>query len=130
MGGAVQAHELVADLSDRQVYVYDHQHNLVAQFPMAVARPGKVTPLGRFRVESKLEWPPWYPPEGGYVSGGPGNPLGERWIGFGGSYGFHGTNNQACVGQAVTRGCLRLRTQDILQLYDLVELNDPVRIQP
>jgi lipoprotein-anchoring transpeptidase ErfK/SrfK len=127
---AAPAHEVVAHLSERQVYVYDHAHKLVAKFPIATARPGKSTPLGQFRVETKLEWPPWYPPEGGYVPGGPGNPLGERWIGFGGTYGFHGTTNQACIGQAVTRGCLRLRTQDILRLYELVEIGDPVFIQP
>jgi lipoprotein-anchoring transpeptidase ErfK/SrfK len=123
-----QAVELVAKISERKVYVYSDRGELVKKFDIAVARPGKVTPMGTFYVSEKLEWPDWYRPQGGVIPGGPGNPLGERWIGYNGEYGFHGTNDQSSVGKEASSGCFRMKTQDILSLYNLVKVGDKVTV--
>ncbi|OLP18820.1 hypothetical protein BST81_08780 [Leptolyngbya sp. 'hensonii'] len=129
MMGEAKAVEMVAKISERQLYVYSDSGQLIRKFDIAVARPGKVTPLGNFRVQDKAVWPAWYPPSGGgVVPGGPGNPLGERWIGFNGEYGIHGTNNQASVGKAASSGCFRMRSKDIIALYDLVKVGDRITV--
>lgn len=126
--GPAKAVELVAKISERKLYVYSDSGKLIRKFDVAVARPGKVTPLGKFQVQDKVVWPDWYRPQGGMVPGGPGNPLGERWIGFNGEYGIHGTNDQASVGKAASSGCFRMRSEDITALYQLVKVGDPVTV--
>ena len=40
---------------------------------------------------------------------------------------IHGTNDEASIGQKVTRGCIRLRNSDILRLINLIK-DEPTRI--
>ncbi|MEL7333315.1 MAG: L,D-transpeptidase, partial [Cyanobacteria bacterium J06560_2] len=63
---------------------------------------------------------------------GPDNPLGDRWIGFWSNgeaqIGFHGTNQEELIGEAVSHGCVRMRNRDIKKLYELVEIGTPVEV--
>ncbi|MDD5262552.1 MAG: L,D-transpeptidase [Methylacidiphilales bacterium] len=42
---------------------------------------------------------------------------------------FHGTNHEELIGQPASLGCIRLRNNDILRLYDLAEIGTQVLIQ-
>ncbi len=56
---------------------------VVKKYPVAVGKPSAPTPVGEFRVISKVVNPTWYPPDGSRpVPPGPANPLGRRWLGF------------------------------------------------
>lgn len=115
---------LVVDLSDRRVYVYK-ANKVFSSYPVGVGKHGWETPVGKFKVLDKQHNPAWiHPITGEVISSGPSNPLGERWIGFWSDgrhqIGFHGTNKESLVGQPVTHGCLRMRNQDIRQLYEQV----------
>ena len=46
------------------------------------------------------------------------------------SFGFHGTNDEAGVGQRVSRGCIRLRNDDVRELYELLPVGAQVIVQP
>lgn len=125
---------LVVRLSDRKVYVYQNQQ-LTASYPIAVGKPGWETPLGTYQVLNMKRYPTWqHPWNDKIIPPGPDNPLGPRWIGFwtdGRNFiGFHGTPNEELVGQAVSHGCIRMRNQDILALYALVEIGTPVTVEP
>lgn len=119
-----QSH-LVVDLSDRLVYVY-RDDRLQASYPVAVGQLGWETPTGSFQVLQMNQNPAWRQPITGEVipSGANHNPLGDRWIGFWSDgrhqIGFHGTNEEHLIGQAVSHGCLRMRNQDIRMLYQQV----------
>jgi lipoprotein-anchoring transpeptidase ErfK/SrfK len=121
---AWQSH-LVVDLSDRLVYVY-RDDRLQASYPVAVGQLGWETPTGSFQVLQMNQNPAWRQPITGEVipSGANHNPLGDRWIGFWSDgrhqIGFHGTNEEHLIGQAVSHGCLRMRNQDIRMLYQQV----------
>ncbi|MBD1881177.1 L,D-transpeptidase [Coleofasciculus sp. FACHB-T130] len=121
---AWQSH-LVVDLSDRLVYVY-RDDRLQASYPVAVGQLGWETPTGSFQVLQMNQNPAWRQPITGEVipSGANDNPLGDRWIGFWSDgrhqIGFHGTNEEHLIGQAVSHGCLRMRNQDIRMLYQQV----------
>jgi lipoprotein-anchoring transpeptidase ErfK/SrfK len=92
-------------------------------------------------VHNKQEWPDWYPtpdildrkPEirqymvqlqSGYgMHGGPDNPLGARalylWQGKVDTlYRIHGTNEPETIGHDVSAGCIRMRNEDVVDLYE------------
>ncbi len=64
----------------------------------------------------------------------PANPLGERWIGFirgdGWTIGIHGTPQPELLGRAVSKGCIRMRNDDVIRLYDRVRIGTPVVVEP
>lgn len=104
---------------------------------------GDSTPVGTFviRRNSKLINPPWINPRNHdkFAADDPKNPIGERWLGLEGTgasaaysgYGIHGTIDPDSVGQMKSMGCVRLRTEDIEVVYDmLVEAISTVRIDP
>jgi len=41
---------------------------------------------------------------------------------------FHGTNEEYLIGSPASHGCIRMRNEDIIELYDLVGCNTPVLI--
>lgn len=130
----VNAAELVVDLSDRHVYVYKQQ-NLLAKYPIAIGQEGWETPTGTFRVMHLQRNPEWvHPITGEIVAAGPGNPLGDRWIGFWSDghneIGFHGTDQEDLIGQAVSHGCIRMYNRDIEVIYEQVALGSSVVVRP
>jgi lipoprotein-anchoring transpeptidase ErfK/SrfK len=125
---------LLLKLSHRKVYVYRGE-KLVASYPVAIGRPGFPTPTGNFHVFEMIVNPAWQSPWTGEVEApGIDGSLGLRWIGFakltGGIIGFHGTPNVASIGRAVSHGCVRMRNEDIVKMYDLVKLGTVVRVEP
>ena len=54
--------------------------------------------------------------------------LGTHRLYLGDGYALHGTNNPASIGQSVSHGCIRLRNEDIAQLYEMVAVGTPVFI--
>ena len=55
-------------------------------------------------------------------------------IGFahehGWAIGFHGTTKTQFLGQAVSHGCVRMRNEDIVKVFDQVKLGTPVIVEP
>lgn len=88
------------------------------------------TPVGNFKITSKLVDPVWFksgavvPPES------PANVLGTRWMGFDiAGYGIHGTTEPEKIGQQVTAGCVRMRNEEVEQLYTMIPVGTEVKIQ-
>jgi lipoprotein-anchoring transpeptidase ErfK/SrfK len=95
---------------------------------------------GRVRIGRKAEWPTWTPPaemrkRQPYLpvsmEGGPGNPLGARamYLYDGGRdtmFRIHGSNEPWTIGHAVSSGCIRMRNEDVMQLYSRVSVGTRV----
>jgi lipoprotein-anchoring transpeptidase ErfK/SrfK len=98
---------------------------------------------GTTRIAMKREWPTWTPPSEmikrqpelakwrGGQPGGLSNPLGARALYLfnkGGDTGYrlHGTPEWNSIGRAMSSGCVRLINQDIIDLYDRVEIGAKV----
>jgi lipoprotein-anchoring transpeptidase ErfK/SrfK len=43
-------------------------------------------------------------------------------------YGIHGTNRPKSIGKAASHGCIRMRNQDVEDLFERVEVGDPVEL--
>ena len=116
------------------------------RYPIAVGREG-LSFKGRASVRVKKEWPGWTPtanmvrrePEvyakyAGGVPGGLRSPLGARalYLYRGGRdtyYRIHGTNDLPSIGHNSSAGCIRLFNQDIIRLFDQVEIPTEVRVR-
>jgi L,D-transpeptidase ErfK/SrfK len=126
--------KLVVDLSDRRVDLYQ-QDKLKASYPVAVGQEGWETPIGDFKIFQMHKNPIWrHPITQATIPPGPDNPLGKRWIGFWADdtmvIGFHGTNQEELVGEAISHGCLRMKNADITALYRQVSLGSIVEVRP
>lgn len=128
-----QTIRLLLKLSHRKVYVYQGE-KLIASYPVAIGRPEFPTPTGEFQVNEMIVNPSWQSPWTGEVEApGADGSLGLRWIGFtevtGGVIGFHGTPNVRSIGQAASHGCVRMRNEDIVKMYEYVELGTRVSVE-
>lgn len=124
---------VVVSLSERRVQVYQG-NQLLDSYAIAVAKPGWETPTGTFQVLEMEPNPTWvHPITGIAVPPGGDNPLGAAWIGFlsnkAGEIGFHGTNQEELIGEAVSHGCLRMRNEDVKALYSHIATGTPVLIE-
>ena len=125
---------LVVSLQSRQLKLYQ-QDELILSFPVAVGQDEWQTPVGYFKITHMEKEPAWrHPITGEVIEPGPDNPLGARWIGFWSDgqsqIGFHGTNQEDLIGQAVSHGCIRMRNQDIRDLFEQVRIGVPVTVTP
>ncbi len=87
------------------------------------------SPVGKFKIVNKLANPTWFragavvPPES------PENILGTRWMGFDlAGYGIHGTTEPQDLGKQVTLGCVRMRNDEVEELYSIVPTGTEVTI--
>jgi lipoprotein-anchoring transpeptidase ErfK/SrfK len=105
------------------------------RYGVGVGRPGFEW-AGVHRVTRKAEWPDWTPPEQMrarqpglplHMDGGPDNPLGARAMYLGSTlYRIHGSNQPWTIGHAVSSGCIRMRNEDVIDLYDRVPVGTKV----
>ena len=105
------------------------------RYGIGVGRKG-FTWSGVERISRKSEWPDWIPPVEmiarqpylpRWVGGGPGNPLGARALYLGDTnYRIHGTNSPSSIGTQVSSGCIRMRNEDVIDLYRRVGVGTKV----
>ena len=117
----------VVDLSDHEMTIHAHGY-FVFRFPVGIGSDGS-SPEGSFVVEEKLVDPTYYGPDGVIANDDPLNPLGERWIGIGNSFGIHGTIAPESIGRSESRGCVRMHNQDVEIVYDLLTVGAEVIIE-
>ena len=109
------------------------------RYGIGVGREG-FTWSGVKSVERKAEWPDWYPPAEmlarqpylpRMTAGGPGNPLGARAMYIAGTqYRIHGTNAPSTIGRQVSSGCIRLTNENVIDLYNRVQVGAKVIVLP
>jgi lipoprotein-anchoring transpeptidase ErfK/SrfK len=107
------------------------------RYGIGVGRPG-FTWAGMKEVSAMREWPDWYPPDEmmkrrpdlpKYMAGGPNNPLGSRALYLGSTlYRIHGSNEPWTIGTQVSSGCIRLRNEDVIDLYGRVKVGTKVLV--
>lgn len=100
----------------RQLELYEG-NRLIQRYPIAIGKASTPTPHGRYTIATKVV--------------NPGGVFGNRWMELSlPHYGIHGTNNPTSIGQAVSKGCIRMHNHDVENLFRHVEIGTPVIIQP
>ena len=89
------------------------------------------TPVGTFQIKDKLIDPVWYS-NGAIVSpDSPENVLGTRWMGLNTpvpGYGIHGTIEPESIGYQCTEGCVRLKNEEVEELFTITPVGTQVTI--
>ena len=87
------------------------------------------TPVGNFKITTKLINPTWFKAGAVVPAGSSENILGSRWLGFDlVGYGIHGTTEPQNLGKQVTQGCVRMSNPDVEELYTIVPAGTEVTI--
>jgi lipoprotein-anchoring transpeptidase ErfK/SrfK len=125
---------IVIDTPQRFLFLVQDNGTAV-RYGIGVGKPG-FTWAGEKKVSAKKEWPDWTPPPEmlqrrpdlpHFMAGGPENPLGARAMYLGSSlYRIHGSNEPWTIGQAVSSGCIRMRNEDVIDLYEKVRVGTKV----
>ena len=138
-GGGEAPGTIVIDTSQRFLFLVE-ANGMARRYGVGVGKPGFEW-AGEHRIARKAEWPTWTPPEEMKVrvlqkegrvlpdqmEGGPNNPLGARAMYLGNSlYRIHGTNQPWTIGKAVSSGCIRMRNEDVTDLYERVKVGTKV----
>jgi len=132
--GSEKSGTIVVDTKARYLYLVlaDGQ---ARRYGIGVGREG-FTWSGVTQISNKREWPDWIPPDEmlarrpdlpHFMAGGPENPLGARAMYLGSSlYRIHGSNEPWTIGTAVSSGCIRMRNEDVIDLYERVKVGSKV----
>tara|TARA_R110002020_G_scaffold136630_30_gene304957 strand:+ start:4187 stop:4954 length:768 start_codon:yes stop_codon:yes gene_type:complete len=137
--GDQKAGTIIIDTSQRFLYLVTG-NGQARRYGVGVGKQGHAW-SGTEKVSRKAEWPGWTPPaemikrvreqEGrilpAHMKGGPENPLGARALYLGSTlYRIHGTNQPWTIGNAVSSGCIRMRNEDVTELYERVKVGAKV----
>jgi lipoprotein-anchoring transpeptidase ErfK/SrfK len=132
--GNEAAGTLVIDTPNKFLYLVQGGGRAL-RYGVGVGRPG-FTWAGVKTISAKREWPDWTPPAEmlarrpdlpRHMEGGPANPLGARAMYLGSSlYRIHGSNEPWTIGTNVSSGCIRMRNEDVIDLYGRVNVGTRV----
>ncbi|HEV7245708.1 MAG TPA: L,D-transpeptidase [Shinella sp.] len=133
-----KAGTIVIDTNNRFLYLVMGDGK-ARRYGVGVGKPGFEW-AGAHKITRKAEWPSWTPPKEmvareaekghylpAFMEGGPENPLGSRAMYLGSTlYRIHGTNAPWTIGYAVSSGCIRMRNEDVVDLYERVNVGTKV----
>jgi lipoprotein-anchoring transpeptidase ErfK/SrfK len=112
----------------------------VKSYSVAIGAVGLDTPAGLYHIQNKAVNPAWTEPNSSWVpeadrgkvvpGGTPENPLKSRWLGIFDGAGIHGVDpsEYGTIGHAASHGCVRMRIEDVEDLYPRVPVGAPIFI--
>jgi lipoprotein-anchoring transpeptidase ErfK/SrfK len=129
---------IIIDTTQNFLFLVE-EGGMARRYGVGTGKPGFEW-AGSHKVTRKAEWPDWRPPAEmiarerakgrvlpAHMPGGPENPLGARALYLGSTlYRIHGTNQPWTIGQAVSSGCIRMRNEDVVELYERVGVGTKV----
>jgi lipoprotein-anchoring transpeptidase ErfK/SrfK len=136
--GSYGPNTIVISTKDRRLY-HIRGNGTAMVYGVGVGRQGFQW-SGTHRITRKAEWPSWTPPKvmidrerrkgrnlPSFMKGGPNNPLGARAMYIGSTiYRIHGSNEPWTIGSAVSSGCIRMANEDVIHLYNNVNVGTKV----
>ena len=132
--GKERAGTIVIDTPNKFLYLVQGSGKAM-RYGIGVGRPGFAW-SGIKTISAKKEWPDWTPPAEmiarrpdlpRHMEGGPQNPLGARAMYLGSTlYRIHGSNEPWTIGTNVSSGCIRMRNEDVIDLYGRVNVGTKV----
>ncbi|ANT50126.1 L,D-transpeptidase [Mesorhizobium amorphae] len=129
---------IVIDTTQNFLYLVE-KNGKARRYGVGTGKPGFEW-SGTHKITNKRVWPDWRPPAvmikreaakgrylPTYLAGGEENPLGARALYLGTTeYRIHGTNQPWTIGGAVSSGCIRMRNEDVVDLYERVNVGTTV----
>ena len=125
---------LLVRIGENKLYLYE-DGEITHSWPVATGLPEYATPTGIFEVTELRYMPTWVNPAPdtwgadmpAEIPPGPGNPLGVRAINWSApAIRFHGTSATYSLGYNASHGCVRMSNEDVIELYDMIEVGTPI----
>jgi hypothetical protein len=125
---------LLVRIGENMLYLYENG-KITNQWPVATGQPEYMTPTGLYSVTEKRYMPTWVNPSPDTwgasmpvsIPPGPGNPLGLRALNWSApAIRFHGTSALYSLGFNASHGCVRMSNEDVIQLYDMIDVGTPI----
>ena len=127
--------QIIVSFGDRRLY-HITQRGQAVSYPIAIPRKQSRW-QGVLRVSQKRANPSWTPTSSmrrenpklpSFVPGGhPRNPLGVRALYLGSTlYRIHGTDAPWTIGQNVSKGCIRMHNDHVVELYKRIRVGTKV----
>lgn len=134
---SVSPGQIIVSFGDRKLYWVQRRGEAIS-YPIAIPRQQSRW-QGVTSVSDKRVNPSWTPTASmrrenpslpAFVPGGhPQNPMGVRALYLGSSmYRIHGTDAPWTIGEAVSKGCIRMYNEDVLDLYPRVPVGTRVTV--
>lgn len=103
-------------VSKKQLTLF-RTNEVVKRYPIATGKMLSQTPVGEYVIVNRAP--------------NPGGPYGAMWLTLSkAGYGIHGTNDPSSIGKAVSKGCIRMYNQDVMEIASLVPNGTKVVIHP
>jgi lipoprotein-anchoring transpeptidase ErfK/SrfK len=125
---------LLVRIGENKLYLYE-DGKITHSWTVAPGQPEYPTPTGVFEVTEKRYMPTWINPSPdtwgasmpAEIPPGLDNPLGLRAINWSApAIRFHGTQALYSLGYNASHGCVRMSNDDVIQLYDLIDVGTPI----
>lgn len=116
---------IVVNVPANRLYVYEDGVR-TRTYAVSVGLQGYETPAGSYSIREVIWNPWWHPPQSDWAAGrkpeppGESNPMGRVKLNFGPLLYIHGTSAYQSLGTPASRGCVRMRNSDVIELARLV----------
>ncbi len=122
--------------SEFRLYLYD-KGKLFKIYYVSIGRQGR-TPTGTFKITTKEKKPVWYNNGRSIPYGDKENVLGTRWMAITptgdtdknlSGYGIHGTWMPETIGTESSNGCIRMKNNEVEEIYSILPYRTEVTIE-
>lgn len=138
-----QGQQVILNIPQLRLFLFQ-DGKLIKSYPMTVGKASTQTPLGEFKIGTKIYKPTWSVPKSiqkemaatgkpvqTSVPPGPSNPLGPVFVRLGPTsmgIGIHGTNAPSSIPGVRSHGCVRLLSQNALDFANTVQTGIPAAV--
>jgi lipoprotein-anchoring transpeptidase ErfK/SrfK len=125
---------ILVHIGENMVYLYE-DGKITHEYLVATGQPEYPTPTGEYEIVEKRYMPTWVNPAPDTwgasmpesIPPGISNPLGLRALNWSApAIRFHGTQAIYSLGYNASHGCVRMSNEDVIELYDLVDVGTPI----
>lgn len=133
--GSDEGLRLVVNVPANRLYVYENGVR-TRTYAVSVGLKGYETPAGNYSIREVIWNPWWHPPQSNWAAGrkpeppGESNPMGRVKLNFGPLLYIHGTSEYQSLGNPASRGCVRMRNSDVIELARLVHEYASPKVDP
>lgn len=111
----VKKYEILVDVEESRLYLFENKE-LKKVYVCSGGKESTPSPIGTWTIVSKGRW---------------GEGFGGSWMGFNvpwGKFGIHGNKEIGSVGWASSHGCIRMKNEEVAELYKIVPVGTKVTI--
>jgi hypothetical protein len=108
-------YKILVDVEDSKLFLFE-DNKVIKEYKCSGGKQSTPSPIGTWKVISKAKW---------------GEGFGGSWIGLNvpwGQFGIHGTLNKNSLGWASSHGCIRMKNEEVAELYKIVPIGTKVTI--